>query len=132
MSWLRRSRASEAGTSEMVLSPATEFETPLGPTLDSRRVACAESRSLRPDRWDWLEVREYLVLRHDGTTVRYPVNGGDIAQARLRAALSQRPNDEVVVVTDDAYFRIGSSDRSLGRFSLSDPDVGSPERSAAN
>jgi hypothetical protein len=100
------------------------------PALDSRGVACAESRSLRPDRWDWLEVREYLVLKHDGTTVRYPVNGGDIAQARLRAALSQRPNDEVVVVTDDAYFRIGSAGRSLGRFSLSDPDATSRERSA--
>jgi hypothetical protein len=77
-----------------------------------------------------LEVREYLVLRHDGTTVRYPVNGGDIAQARLRAALSQRPDDEVVVVTDDAYFRIGSAGRSLGRLRLSDPDVSSPDRSA--
>jgi hypothetical protein len=74
-----------------------------------------------------LEVREYLVLRHDGTTVRYPVNGGDIAQARLRAALSQRLNDEVVVVTDDAYFRIGSAGRSPGRFRLSDPDVSSPD-----
>jgi hypothetical protein len=74
-----------------------------------------------------LEVREYLVLRHDGTTVRYPVNGGDIAQARLRAALSQRPDDEVVVVTDDAYFRIGSAGRSLGRLGLSDPEVRSPE-----
>ena len=103
----------------------------LRPTLDSRGVACAESRSLRPDRWDWLEVREYLVLKHDGTTVRYPVNGGDIAQARLRAALSQRPNDEVVVVTDDAYFRIGSASTSLGRFRLSDPEVRSPEQSAA-
>ena len=76
-----------------------------------------------------MEVREYLVLKHDGTTVRYPVNDGDIAQARLRAALSQRPNDEVVVVTDDAYFRIGSGDRTRG---LSEPDVGSPEWSAAS
>ena len=91
--------------------------------LDSCRVACAESRSLRPDRWDWLEVREYLVLKHDGTTVRYPVTGGDVAQARLRAALSQRPNDEIVVVTDDAYFRIGSAGRSHGRFRLSDADI---------
>jgi predicted RNA-binding protein len=70
-----------------------------------------------------LEVREYLVLKHDGTTVRYPVTGGDVAQARLRAALSQRPNDEVVVVTDDAYFRIGSAGRSHGRFRLSDADI---------
>ena len=100
----------------------------LGKALDTLAAACAESRSLRPDRWDWLEVREYLVLRHDGTTVRYPVNGGDIAQAWLRAALSQRPDDEVVVVTDDAYFRIGSAGRSLGRLRPSESDVSSPER----
>jgi hypothetical protein len=53
-----------------------------------------------------LEVREYLVLKHDGTTVRYPVRNGDIAQARLRAALSQRPDDSVVVVTEDAFIRV--------------------------
>ena len=59
--------------------------------LDTACVACAESRSPRPDRWDWLEVREYLVLMFDGTTVRFPVRDGDVAQARLRAALVQRP-----------------------------------------
>jgi hypothetical protein len=55
-----------------------------------------------------VEIREYLVLRFDGTTVRFPVRDGDVAQARLRAALSQRPDDCVVAVTDDAYIRVGS------------------------
>ena len=87
-------------------------------------VACAVSRSLplRPDRWDWLEVREYLLLKHDGTTVHFPVQDGDVAQARLRAALSQRPNDDVVVVTEDAYFRVASSRRSFGRLKMTDAD----------
>ena len=76
--------------------------------LDKTSVVCAESRSLRPDRWDWLEVREYLVLRFDGTTVHFPVQDGDVAQARLRAALTQRPDDCVVAVTEDAYIRVGS------------------------
>lgn len=77
--------------------------------LDTPSVVCAESRSLRPDRWDWLEIREYLVLRFDGTTVRFPVRDGDVAQARLRAALTQRPQDCVVAVTDDAYIRVASA-----------------------
>jgi len=55
-----------------------------------------------------VEVREYRVLRCDGTTVRFPVHDGDVAQARLRAALSRRPSDQVVAVTDDAYFRVTS------------------------
>jgi len=55
-----------------------------------------------------LEIREYLVLRFDGTTVRFPVRDGEVAQARLRAALSQRPEDCVVAVTEDAYIRVGS------------------------
>jgi hypothetical protein len=55
-----------------------------------------------------VEIREYLVLRFDGTTVRFPVWDGDVAQARLRAALSQRPEDCVVAVTEDAYIRVGS------------------------
>jgi hypothetical protein len=55
-----------------------------------------------------VEIREYLVLRFDGTTVRFPVRDGDVAQARLRAALSQRPEDCVVAVTEDAYVRVGS------------------------
>ena len=51
---------------------------------------------------------EYLVLRFDGTTVRFPARDGDVAQARLRAALSPRPEDCVVAVTEDAYIRVGS------------------------
>jgi hypothetical protein len=54
-----------------------------------------------------LAIREYLVLKHDGNTVRFPVRDGDVAQARLRAALSQHPDDSVVVVTEDAYIRLG-------------------------
>ena len=69
-----------------------------------------------------MEVREYLLLKHDGTTVHFPVQGGDVAQARLRAALSQRPNDEVVVVTEDAYFRLASSKRSFGPMWLTEPE----------
>ena len=99
--------------------------SPLSTVLTTRhrgqRIALP---SLRPDRWDWLEVREYLVLKFDGRTVRYPVQDGDVAQARLRAALSQRPNDEVVVVTDDAYFRVASTGKSFGRLRLNEPDVG--------
>jgi hypothetical protein len=53
-----------------------------------------------------LEVREYLVLKDDGKTERFPVLDGDVAQARLRAALVQRPNDSAVVVTEDAYIRV--------------------------
>ena len=54
-----------------------------------------------------MNVREYLVLKHDGSTLRFPVRGGDVDQARLRAALTQRPEDDVVAVTDDAYIRVG-------------------------
>jgi hypothetical protein len=69
-------------------------------------VVCAESPSLRPDRWDWLEVREYLVLKYDGKTERFPVRNGDIAQAKVRVALCQHPGDCVVAVTEDAYIRV--------------------------
>jgi hypothetical protein len=54
-----------------------------------------------------VEIREYLVLRFDGSTVRFPVRDGDVAQARLRVALCQRPEDCVVAVTEDAYIRLG-------------------------
>jgi hypothetical protein len=53
-----------------------------------------------------LEVREYLVLKHDGKTERFPVREGDVDQARLRAALVQRPDDYVIAVTEDAYIRV--------------------------
>ena len=55
-----------------------------------------------------VEIREYLVLRFNGTTVRFPVLNGDVAQARLRAALTQHPEDCVVAVTEYAYIRVGS------------------------
>jgi len=54
-----------------------------------------------------VEIREYLVLQFDGNTVRFPVRDGDVDQARVRAALTRRPGDSVVAVTDDAYFRVG-------------------------
>jgi hypothetical protein len=60
-----------------------------------------------------LEVREYLVLKHDGTAVRFPVRDGDVDQARLRAALSRRPDDSVVAVTENAYIRVAPA-RSVG------------------
>ncbi|HET6617661.1 MAG TPA: hypothetical protein VFH69_07625 [Gemmatimonadota bacterium] len=53
-----------------------------------------------------MEIRAYLVLKPDGKTEQFPVSDGDVAQARLRAALVQRPNDSVVVVTEDAYIRV--------------------------
>ena len=55
-----------------------------------------------------VEIREYLVLRLDGTTERFPVRDGHVAQARMRAALTQRPKDCLVAVTEDAYIRVGS------------------------
>jgi hypothetical protein len=61
-----------------------------------------------------VDVREYLVLKYDGNTVRFPVTNGDAAQALLRASLVQRPDDCVVAVTADAYIRVrpGSEHRS--------------------
>lgn len=56
-----------------------------------------------------MAIREYLVLRVDGNTVRFPVRNGDVAQARLRAALTQRPEDSLVAVTEDAYIRVRSA-----------------------
>jgi hypothetical protein len=64
---------------------------------------------------DWLEIREYLVLKFDGNTVRFPVRDGDVAQARLRAALTQRPDDCVVAVTEDAYIRVRSDSSADAR-----------------
>ena len=62
-----------------------------------------------------MEIREYLVLRFDGTTVRFPVRDGDVAQARLRAALTRRPDDCVVAVTEDAYIRVQSDSAVVAR-----------------
>ena len=52
-----------------------------------------------------MAIHEVLVLRSDGRTERFPVTDGDVAQAELRASLSQRPGDELVVVTEHAYIR---------------------------
>jgi hypothetical protein len=61
-----------------------------------------------------VEVREYLVLKYNGTTERFPVRGGDLGQAQLRVALCRHPGDSVVAVTDDAYI-IVRSDSSVAR-----------------
>lgn len=52
-----------------------------------------------------MEIHELLVLKSDGRTERFRVTDGDITQAELRASLCQRPGDELVVVTEHAYFR---------------------------
>jgi hypothetical protein len=53
-----------------------------------------------------VEIHEYLVLKHDGKTEHFPVLNGDIAQARIRASLCQRPGDSLVAVMDDAYVQL--------------------------
>jgi hypothetical protein len=53
-----------------------------------------------------VEVHGLRVLKHDGTSDEFPVLDGDVGQAELRAALSQRPGDLVVAVTDHAYIRL--------------------------
>jgi hypothetical protein len=55
-----------------------------------------------------VEVREYLVLKHDGTTEHFPVRDGDLEQAQLRVALCRHPGDSVVAVTDEAYVIVRS------------------------
>jgi hypothetical protein len=56
------------------------------------------------------------MLRFDGSTVRFPVRDGDVAQARLRAALTKGPEDCVVDVTEEAYIRVGSDSAVDDRF----------------
>lgn len=70
------------------------------------RVAWRESALPAARSVDWLEIREYLVLKHDGNSVRFPVRDGDVGQAQLRAALVRRPEDSVVAVTADAYIQV--------------------------
>ena len=53
-----------------------------------------------------MEVREYLVLKHDGTTARFPVIDGDAAQAQLRASLSSHATDHVVAVSENVYMPV--------------------------
>jgi hypothetical protein len=62
-----------------------------------------------------LEVREYIVLKYDGTSHRFPVLEGDVAQARVRAVLCQHPGDAVVAVTEDAYIRVRPDSPIEGR-----------------
>ena len=52
-----------------------------------------------------MEIHELLVLKEDGRVERFRVSDGDVAQAKLRASLCQRPGDNLVVVTEHAYFR---------------------------
>ena len=55
-----------------------------------------------------MEIHELLVLKEDGGVEHFRVSDGDVAQARLRASLCQRPGDRLVVVTEHAYIRSGS------------------------
>ena len=59
-----------------------------------------------------MEIHELLVLKEDGGVERFRVSDGDVAQARLRASLCQRPGDSLVVVTEHAYIRSGSFERA--------------------
>lgn len=53
-----------------------------------------------------MEIHEYLVLKHDGRVERFPVVDGDVSQAMVRASLSRRPGDSLVVVTEVAYIQV--------------------------
>lgn len=56
-----------------------------------------------------MEIHELLLLKFDGTAEHFPVPAGDpdsLAQAKLRASLSQHPGDFLVLVTEDAYIRV--------------------------
>jgi hypothetical protein len=59
-----------------------------------------------------VEIHELLVLKEDGGVEHFHVSDGDVAQARLRASLCQRPGDSLVVVTEHAYIRSGSNERA--------------------
>jgi hypothetical protein len=59
-----------------------------------------------------VEIHELLVLKEDGGVEHFRVSDGDVAQARLRASLCQRPGDSLVVVTEHAYIRSGSGERA--------------------
>jgi len=53
------------------------------------------------------EVREFLVLKSHGKVEHFPVVDGDVAQAKVRALLCQRPGDSLVAVRGDgAHIRI--------------------------
>jgi len=53
------------------------------------------------------ELREFLVLKSDGKVEHFPVVDGDVAQAKVRASLCQRPGDSLVAVrSDGAHIQI--------------------------
>ena len=53
------------------------------------------------------DVREFLVLKSGGKVEHFPVVEGDVAQAKVRAVLCQRPGDSLVAVkADGAHIRI--------------------------
>jgi hypothetical protein len=67
------------------------------------------SRPLPADDWGGRvnEIREFVVLKSDGKVEHFPVLDGDVAQAKVRASLCQRPGDSLVAVkTDGAHIRI--------------------------
>ena len=47
------------------------------------------------------EIREFLVLKSDGKVEHFLVLDGDVAQAKVRALLCQRPGDSLVAVKKD-------------------------------
>jgi hypothetical protein len=59
-----------------------------------------------------VEIREYLLLKYDGTVERFPLTDGNFAQAQVRAFLCQHPGDDVVAVTDDSW--AGNSSATCG------------------
>jgi hypothetical protein len=62
-----------------------------------------------------VEIHGLRVLKFDGKVEDFPVRGGDVEQARLRAALSQRPGDCLVVVTEHAYIRLAPGSTALAK-----------------
>jgi hypothetical protein len=61
---------------------------------------------------DPVEIHEYLVLKYDGSVEHFPVVEGDVAQAKEKAVLCQRPGDALVLVTGDAYIRVREDARA--------------------
>jgi len=53
-----------------------------------------------------VDVQAYLVLKHDGTTARFAVVGGDSAQAHLRASLCTHAGEHVVAVSENVYMPV--------------------------
>ena len=53
-----------------------------------------------------VEIHELRVIKRDGKVDAFAVADGDLAQAELRASLSQHPGDLRVAVTDHAFIRI--------------------------